>query len=525
MRIATAFRCQTVPCHLTICDVGGNDFKVPADTLASADSSYVWNHNHGSFNRFIPSFAYGCDYCWFHDDDMLPGPRLLEYILSWRHLPFSVLGQTGRRVVGQRYKVIDPAPAPQKVDFVCRGYLVKTAKLYNILRYAATLGLSREHILEDDILLAASINAYTGEHAWITPVPPKDGEMNAEELPAPYACQDMPDHRVRRTAFFHRCRNMTRQLHNTHPRIILLGTPSSDCRNIVMHARALAIRSWIRDQFHGFEIIAPDLGQRDLSRFQLSDADLIMVQADDTIGEQLLLPHGAHKGILHQYSRNKVFILGKSFHTSLAESDDLQIELRRNYAGHPSLYIVTSDSFSQNNAEKLFPNPNRIFMGPDLVTALPHFSPLPVGEYSVLCLRPGETDLLDPEMIGARLGNPWESISAEDSEITDGVRDWVVKAKIAQLQGASAIITNFQEGLLLAYLSRRPTVVLPSSDQAFMSSLEWFQNIPWIKLAPSVGDIPGVLAAVRLAQEKAGDDGRGYLGQELRGLASRLKAL
>ncbi len=520
-RIIKAFRNQTVPCWLTVCDVGGKQHRLPEDVLVSLDSWFVWDINHGGFNRLIPAFAYPCEYCWFHDDDMVPGPHLLEFLLSWSHLPFAVMGQTGRRVVGQEYRVVEPSKHPEEVDFVCRGYFVRTSRLPHILRYTHDVGLARDFILEEDILMAAAIQANTGEKAWITPRSPPGAEMNARELPAPHACQDMPDHYGRRIAFFNMCRTMTRHLHRTPARIILLGTPSGDCRNLISHARSLGIRAWLQEQFPDFPIIAPDTTRHDLARFEIADEDLIVCQAEEALGEAVLLPTGSGNGILRQFGRNRVIILSKSFPPP-SDTDGVHLALtQRHYAEHPRLTLIAADAHSQELARQWFPTVDVAWVVPDFALNFPVASPAgtPVGEHVLVSVCTGRGVVRNLDSVVGKLTTLWDTINFEETEVTEGVRLWMLQNKIAEIQRAAALITNHLDGLLFAYLARSPTVILPNEAPSLMSVAEWFQKVPWIRVAPSLAEIPQTLAAVRLASKHHEES----LSQEFTNLAGRLR--
>lgn len=515
--IIAAFRNQTVPCWLTICEVGGSSHGLPKDVLASADSCFSWDINHGGFNRFIPAFAYRSEFCWFHDDDMIPGPRLVEFLLAWSHLPFSVLGQTGRRVAGQEYKVIEPSRIPEEVDFVCRGYFVRTARLHHILSFTNAIGLARDFVLEEDILMAAAIRAHTGERAWITPRPPPGAEMNARELPAPYACEDMPDHYVRRVAFFNLCRTMTRRIHRTFPRMILLGTPSDDCRSLVAHARSLGIQAWFHDQFPEFPVIAPDVARHDLARFEIGDDDVFVLQAGEELGEAL---EGPTLGILLQYPRNKVIILSKSLSSRSVGNTALALA-QRHYAEHPKLTLVTTTAASQDLARQWFPKADVSAKAPDFALNFPLASEAEpaLGEHVLVSVCAGQGIVPSLESVVREVGCPWHTINFDEANVTEGVRAWMLRSKIAEVQRAAAVITNHLDGLLFAYLAGRPTVILPSDDQALMLGLEWFRKTPWVQIAPSLAEITTTLAAVQLASK----DPKQSLNLEFTQLASQLR--
>lgn len=210
--IIEAFRKQSIPCAITVCDVGGDGFCLSAETLRAADDAFVWDRNYGSFNRYIPAFGFEKEFCWFQDDDMIPGPELLAHMLSFRNLLFSVLGQSGRRMRGDRYHLVKPDVDPKEVDFVCRGYLVRTELLHNVLRFKWEAQLKAPVITEDDILLAIAIETYTGLRPWLASKPPSAAKMDLAGLPEPYACCRMPGHYKRRAAFYNKYKRISESI-------------------------------------------------------------------------------------------------------------------------------------------------------------------------------------------------------------------------------------------------------------------------------------------------------------------------
>lgn len=519
-KIIASFRNQTAKCKITVCDVGGADFGLSKEVLATVDAHFVWNTNHGGFNRFIPAFSYECEYCWFHDDDMLPGPRLLEYLLTWQHLPFSVLGQTGRRIFGQDYKFLAPSKVPQQVDFVCRGYFLRTNRIPHILRYANAIGLSRYLILEDDILMAAAIQAYTGERAWMTPEPPQDAKMNAFELAAPHACQDMPDHYPRRIAFFNSCRTMTRRLAHVRPRVFLVGMPSEKCTDLLAHARALGIRAWLAEHFSEFDVIAPGSNDNELLRFALGDDDWVVCLVGESLPENALLGTGKCMGILQRFTRNRIIILGQNFSDPAPEHSVALEGSIKQYVEHQHLLMVTTDSFSQTLAKQWLLTEKITALVPDFALNLPLFDNgiQAQGEHVLVCLKATEDIGSLSETVADQLSATWQTVSTEEKRVTEGIRAWAVGSRLAEFRTAGAVVTNHFAGLAFAYLSRRPTVILPSTDAAFMASFEWFHNCRWIQRVESPTEIRNALKAAQSAF-------RGALPLEAPAISERFNSL
>ena len=174
-RIIQAFRQQTIPCRITVITSGrmADDEPVPEEVLVQGDRVFRTSQEFGAFNRYIPSFVYESEFVYFHDDDMLPGNRLLEHFLAHaRKLKsFGVLGQLGRRFILGEYNHWDVKRRDrvEAVDVVVRGYFMPARHLPEVLESIHLLGLKPgRDDLEDDLLLAWTM-ARLGLKCWVTP--------------------------------------------------------------------------------------------------------------------------------------------------------------------------------------------------------------------------------------------------------------------------------------------------------------------------------------------------------------------
>lgn len=159
----------------------------PCDTRL-ADLTVTLSKNFGGINRYSLT-SHNCDYTYFHDDDMLPGSRLIEHFLEYSDKAY-VLGQIGR-IVGERYNFNDVPRTNDvvDVDLVVRGYFVNTKLLPEIFRLRQTF---KNPIREDDMMLAWAARRLK-QRICITPAN-NDVEtfINKVELPNQFATSSDP---------------------------------------------------------------------------------------------------------------------------------------------------------------------------------------------------------------------------------------------------------------------------------------------------------------------------------------------
>jgi hypothetical protein len=210
-RIVAAFRQQREHCTVTLIDAAhGSEFAVNADTLRAVDRYFLFSHNFSGYNRFIPLASYTAQYTYFHDDDMLPGPRTVAAFL--RHAEsqteFAVLGQEGRILRGGHYKFSRAATEDglREVDFVVRGYFVRTVLLQHFLGWVRTVG-GGESCRDEDLLLCSAARQAGFKIGVMRPRSPLE-KMNQEELPSPHSISAAPGHFNRRDSLVQRLQRL-----------------------------------------------------------------------------------------------------------------------------------------------------------------------------------------------------------------------------------------------------------------------------------------------------------------------------
>lgn len=214
-RIVAALRAQSIPVTVTVVDASVGGPALPVEAASAADRVVTLSRNEGPFNRYAVFPLLDAPLAWFHDDDLLPGPRAAQGLLAAAaQVPaWSVLGHHGRRLrPGGDYRA-DPADAVRRglnacpVDVVVHSYLVRTAELVHVDGLRRELGM-RLPLREDDLLLCCALQRATGRPAVVTARDPWGvaSAVDAEVLPAPGALSDDTGHLASRNAFLDRAR-------------------------------------------------------------------------------------------------------------------------------------------------------------------------------------------------------------------------------------------------------------------------------------------------------------------------------
>jgi hypothetical protein len=204
LKLIHAFRSQTIPCRIMVITTGWMVDGQPVDeaTLALADRVIRTSENFRGFNRFMGVFALDQEFTYFHDDDMLPGKRVLEHLLieAGTLREFGIIGQLGRLFKNGGYDASNVARRDQarRVDMLVRGYFIRTKNLVYLLE---VLQGHDRRTTDDDLLLTLGM-ARNGLPCYLSR---KDADrstlMNEQELDASGALCGRSDHYRKRDQF------------------------------------------------------------------------------------------------------------------------------------------------------------------------------------------------------------------------------------------------------------------------------------------------------------------------------------
>ncbi len=206
--ILQALRAQTVPGRITVVVAGRmvDGSEVSEEALTLADRVFRCSENFGPYNRFLPGFMCETDYVYFHDDDMLPGRRMLEHFLEDAAMlgEFGVLSQEGRQLSadgGYNASAVPAADAPKKVALAVRGYFMPARHLPLVLQARWELGLRPQDDLEDDLILAYAMKRH-GLACYIKSAhTDPETSVNRQELSSPGARHLQAGHYAKRDEF------------------------------------------------------------------------------------------------------------------------------------------------------------------------------------------------------------------------------------------------------------------------------------------------------------------------------------
>ncbi|MBD2231988.1 polysaccharide pyruvyl transferase family protein [Phormidium tenue] len=295
-------------------------------------------------------------------------------------------------------------------------------------------------------------------------------------------------------------------------KIIFALTPPAHLNNIGDHAQVIAIRNWLKKHFPNLPVIELD---KEESKYYLaalkklvSDDDLIIFQSGGNLGERGMWTERFRRLLISSFPNNKIVNLPQSIQFSDTQYGNQEKEnTRRIYGEHPDLVMIARDSMSEIIAQELF-SKALVFKMPDFVLALPprNVSKSATAPKILLCLRhDDQSALTDDSRRNIEKLIPYECSSFDtetDFPIAKKLQEKVVTETLDKFCEFDAIVTDRFHGLIFSIVCRKPCIVVPTVDHKLTYGIQWFSELPFIRLAKNHDEIPHLLEECMAIEER-----------------------
>ncbi len=179
-----------------------------------------------------------------------------------------------------------------------------------------------------------------------------------------------------------------------------------------------------------------------------------------------------------------------SFPQSIAFGDNAYGKLTsarsaRTYSRHPRLTFLARDEKSKLKMEQLFPK-NKICLTPDVVMTMDMWS-LIQREHIVLSIRKDREAILSEyqrKMVEIKLSNIGVVMKEHDTCFSDGHSslDELFDYLIKDYSTAKLVVTDRLHGMILAYVTGTPAIVLPNNNGKIEFGYRWIEDCGYIEL-------------------------------------------
>lgn len=313
-------------------------------------------------------------------------------------------------------------------------------------------------------------------------------------------------------------RNMVFAYRHRHLReqrkIIYSITPPPRWKDIGDHAQVVAIDAWLAKHYPDIPILEMD---KDRARYYLpalkwltGPDDLILLHSGGNMGDRAMWSEGIRRLLIQSFPDNQIASLPQTIFFSETPRGKREYEnTRRIYAQHPDLLIVARDPLSLETARTMFPHARTDCM-PDFVLSL---EPAPVADKSddhtpqvLLVLRSDNEAFITPEQraaISTMLPYPCAYFdTVTEKPILESEREAVVERCLNTFRDADVVVTDRFHGLIFSVITRTPCVALRSIDHKIIAGRHWFGEVPFIRFAERVEDIPRFVEELRSVTDR-----------------------
>lgn len=296
-----------------------------------------------------------------------------------------------------------------------------------------------------------------------------------------------------------------RKFHRSHEhlkdrrKIIYALSPPPRLRNIGDHAQAVAIRKWFGKHFPDLPVMELDKDESSrfiepLKRLAAPD-DLLFLHSGGNLGDRGMWSETARRLLIRSFPQNRIFSLPQTIYFSNTETGLRERERSaRIYGDHPRLTVMGRDPESGRLAEAIFPKATTFCM-PDFVLSMPPLPPRPRRSKPriLLCLRVDNESVLSiQDRLGLQRSLPFESTLYDTTlsrPIPVAERERILKETLDLFQDHDAVVTDRYHGVIFAVLCGQPTVVLRTVDHKLTSAMEWFRDLPFVRMASGIEEV------------------------------------
>ena len=297
-------------------------------------------------------------------------------------------------------------------------------------------------------------------------------------------------------------------------KIIYTITPPPRWKDIGDHAQVVAIDQWLKRTYPGMPVLEMD---KDRARYFLpalkwltGPDDLILLHSGGNMGDRAMWSERIRRLIIRSFPDNRIVSLPQTiFFSDTPRGHEEYDNTRHIYAEHNDLTIVARDPLSEKIARTMFPHA-RIGCAPDFVLSLspPPRPDVPDGHEPqlLLVLRRDNEAFISPEdrdSLKDLLPYPstwFDTVTAGPIDEKD--RGAILDQCLDRFRDADVVVTDRFHGMIFSVITRTPCVALRSIDHKILAGKHWFRDVPFIRFAESVTDIPRLVEEVRTVTDR-----------------------
>ena len=277
------------------------------------------------------------------------------------------------------------------------------------------------------------------------------------------------------------------------PKIYIIG--ESDNGNVGDLAISLSQYEFVREKVGGdIEIIR--ILYSDFWKYfkwiekNITEDDLIIIVGGGNIGDVYIEAEEIRQVIIRKYPQNEIIVFPSTiFYQNTSKNNEIYQKSLKIYNTHKKLFLYARERYSYDLLKKFYPH-CKVYLLPDIVFSYPYITNnLPRENKILLCLRHDAEGVLSENQINKILDvckSKCKHVFFTDTFIEnvyapdDSKRKEIIQKKLAEFSQAQLIITDRLHGMILAYLSKTPCIVLSNYNYKIEGVYEWIKEIEWV---------------------------------------------
>lgn len=274
-------------------------------------------------------------------------------------------------------------------------------------------------------------------------------------------------------------------------KIIYLLSPRHG--NLGDQAIAYASLKFLKDNFSEYEIV--ELERDEIYTYYkaikdiLNKDDIIVLHGGGNLGNLYLREENVRRFIIKNFQENKLLSMTQTISFSEDEEGKKELEkTKKIYNENTNLTLLAREDKSYNKMKEVFTNP--VFEVPDIVFYLENMYQDNLNDRDgiMTCLR------ADIESIWAHkkerflkdLEDNYNNVFCYDTVVYREIPEEERENELLDIWGKyrkhKVVITDRLHGMIFAYITKTPCIVLKSLDHKVVESYKWIKNVDYIKL-------------------------------------------
>lgn len=189
--------------------------------------------------------------------------------------------------------------------------------------------------------------------------------------------------------------------------------------------------------------------------------------------------------VVRTFKNNKIILFPQTIDYSKSEESKwLLNKSQKIYSSHPDLLMMAREKISFQRMKRLYPKVN-IFLTPDIVMSLnERRASIKREEILTLCLRKDKERVANDDQLQVILSNlKIHNLSVETYDTHIGGDRYSENEKYNELEKiwdqfrkSRLVITDRLHGMIFAYITGTPAIILPNSNFKIKECYEWIAN-------------------------------------------------